>query len=251
MKANPTMVVMAGILLVLFVANIITLAQIRDATLSQAAYERARAPRTPSRDKAPSMGSEDPRIGRILEEIASLRRETSVSGGGREGSIASPSSPVPLSPLPLATVAVSADPEVERVLLAQADFRRFWKEIEDVFDAKDKLDPEKYRSTVLEATADYLLLTEPSRSQFLREAEIAAADMAATRREYYESRDQLPPRDPANPSLYETQKDALSARYKEGRQKAAERVTRLLDPQSRRHQEFSHKVDKWLREMTP
>ena len=250
MKPSTFLVSLAGVLFALsLVANIMTMAQLRQVTLALEGSGK-QGPSTRARRESPraTQGS-DPRLQRILEEIAILRQE--VRGqDGRFGAIAPSSSPASLSGPPPATAAIVIDPEVETVLVAQSRFRRFWNELNPVFDAKDKLDPEKFRKTVLDSTIEYLQLAEPTRTLFLQESEVAVAELSGARREYYDGRAQLPPKD-QNRALYDQQRKALSDRYKERRNAAVDRVTRLLDPSSHSHKEFTRRTEKWLREMRP
>ncbi len=145
------------------------------------------------------------------------------------------------------------DPKVREVLDAQDLFGAYWKDLDRVFKARDRLDDASYIKTILAATGDYLELNDAQRAQFADAAQTAVQALATARKEYEDGRKALPPKgdknDAAARAAYDEQRNALDARYD---QRFADVVTNLktpLEPGRARHAEFIAHMDKWLKNL--
>ncbi len=146
------------------------------------------------------------------------------------------------------------DPAVEAVLDAQERFGGFWKDLERVFKAKDRLEEARFFQAVVGATQDFLELAEPARTQFALATQAGISELMRARKDRDDARSLLPPKDKANLAAYaayQQQKDAVDARYDERVAAAVARVTALLDPSRPRHAEFSASAERWLRYQVP
>lgn len=170
--------------------------------------------------------------------------------------------PVASAPASVATRAPAApsrpvtyfDPSIEAVLDAQDKFGGFWKDLDRVFKAKDRLDETRYFNAVVGSTQEFLELGDPTRGHFAQATQNAVAEMARARKEREDAKKLLPPKDKANPAalaVYNQQKDAIDARYDERVKDAQAAVTGLLDQGRARHAEFSAHADRWLKNLVP
>lgn len=149
---------------------------------------------------------------------------------------------------------VKLDPKVAGVLEAQEKFGKFWKDLDKVIKAKDRLDGETYFQAVSQSTMDFLELSEAQRGGFVSATRASVESMVHARRERDQARALLPPKDKNNPAtyaLYQQQKDAVDARYKAQNQAAVELLKGQLDPRSPRHAEFVQRADGWVRDLVP
>jgi hypothetical protein len=149
---------------------------------------------------------------------------------------------------------VKLDPKVAGVLDAQEKFGKFWKDLDRVIKAKDRLEPETYFQAVSQATTEFLELSEAQRGGFVTATRAAIDSMAQARRERDQSRALLPPKDKNNSAtyaVYQQQKDAVDARYQAQNQAAVELLKGQLDPRNPRHSEFLQKADSWVRNLVP
>jgi hypothetical protein len=163
--------------------------------------------------------------------------------------------PVEVVPLAASKVgSIRTDPRVAGVIDAQEKFGIFWKDLDKVFKARDRLEPEPYFQTVTQGTMDFLEIPEYQRGAFVSSTRAAVDAMARARREHAEARKLLPPKvkgDPAASAAYDQQKNAIDARYDAQAKSAMDMLGGNLDPKKPRHAEFIARSDNWLRYLVP
>ncbi len=143
------------------------------------------------------------------------------------------------------------DPRVARLLEEEEEFRLFWHDLSRVFGIQEKLEPEEYNRVILTSTADFLRLQEPLRSQFFSQTRAALIERVQARKEYDDAKKTLPLKDKNNPVLYDTARKPLETNFQAKMKSSEARVESLLDLTQGRHQEFTGKLQKWLKELEP
>ena len=167
-----------------------------------------------------------------------------------------PADPTPTKVPPKTGTAPSFvnDPKVREVLDAQDTFGAYWKELDRVVKARDRLDEASYVKTILAATVDYLELNDLQRSQFAEASNTALQVMADARKDYEAGRKTLPPKgdknDPAARTAYDNAKNALDAVYDQRVADATANLKVPLDTNRARHAEFIAHMDKWLKNLS-
>lgn len=149
---------------------------------------------------------------------------------------------------------IKFDPSVEAVIDAQEKFGAFWRDLDRVFRAKDRLEESRYFQAVVGATQDFLELYEPVRAQFAVATQTGIAELVRARKDKDAARALLGPKDKTNPTAaaaYERQKDEIDAQYDQRVAAAVAGVTALLDRSRPRHSEFSASADRWLKNLVP
>lgn len=149
---------------------------------------------------------------------------------------------------------IPLDPSVEAVLDAQEKFGTFWKDLDRVFKAKDRLESAKFVQTVVVATMDFLELPEHQRPLFSQAVQDGMQMMARARQDRDAARKALPPKDKndaAGYAVYQQQKDAIDARYVAQSKAATESLAARLSPDKARHAEFISRSEPWLRNLLP
>ncbi len=161
--------------------------------------------------------------------------------------------PSPVKTPTSASPPLERDPKLMEILDAQDAFSAFWKQLDRVFKARDKLDEARYFQTVVASTADYLELQEPARSQFAVAAQAASRSAGDARRERDAAQKALPKKDKTDPAYaaYQQQRDAIDARYVEQVKAAVDAVRPSVDAARPRHMEFMSNAGRWLRNLAP
>jgi hypothetical protein len=149
---------------------------------------------------------------------------------------------------------VKADPTVAAVIEAQEEFGAYWKEMDQLFKAKSRLEEARFLQAALGATMDFLELSEAGRARFAQSTQSGILALQQARAEHEAARKTLPPKDKSNPALaaqHDQQKNAIDDRYKAQVKAAVDGLKAALDPARPRHVEFGSNAERWLRNVVP
>ena len=238
MKATPAFVTVCILLGCSAMLNVIVLLRPKDpapAPRGSAAVEPRPSPRAEA--SAPPITEEQPWVEPVRRPVAAVPAE----GGGK-------AVPLPKGP------SVRDDPAVAAVIDAQEKFNAFWKDLDQLFKAKQRLDEAKFFQATLATTMDFLEFQDAARPRFVEAARVGISGLQQARKDYDDARRALPQKDKANPAataLYDQQKNAIDDRYKAQSKAAVDGIKGLLDASRPRHAEFGSNADKWLRNLVP
>lgn len=240
MKATPAFVTVCILLACSVLLNVIVLLRPQDPT---PAPRGAPAPAAETRPvprgevAGPAVAEEYPWAEPVRRPAASVPAE----GGGK-------AAPAPKGP------SVRDDPAVAAVIDAQEKFNAFWKDLDQLFKAKSRLDDAKFLQAALSTTMDFLELQDAARPRFVEATRSGIAALQMARKDFDDARKALPPKDKTNPAataLYDQQKNAIDDQYKAQSKAAVDGLKSLLDAGRPRHAEFGSNAERWLRNLVP
>ncbi len=238
---KPLTLVLASMLGISLIVNALALSRL------------AKQPETKPGTKATSRGADAPeekqpeittpaptgdaRIDAVLRELTLVRREIAELKGSTGSKPVSPST---------APSSSTKDPSVAEILDEADKLNKFWGDLGKLAGARDQLDETKYTQAVLDQTADFLGLVEPTRSAFASAAKLAFTDYDRARKEMQEAQKLINWGKEADRKLAQEQYEALQARYRESVNAANERVKSQLDLTQPRQKQFASKLESWM-----
>lgn len=178
--------------------------------------------------------SNDAKMDRVLSELDRLRREVSAIRTTAGKTSANPTEAGP-------TLLGSTSPRLAELLGQGNRNQQFWKDLETLSEARDSMSEEEYRQFLLSASADFLELAEPARSQFVEAARAAATELERARREHTEALKALPKAE-MNPKGFEES----WAKLAEAEKRAKAQVKPFLSSDQPRHKHFRKNLDQWF-----
>lgn len=223
-----------------------------DRLSKQEPVKPAARPATPAGEArvadGPIPSDPDAKLDRIIQDVAKLRRdveEIKAAGGGRPD----PVERALAAGAPQASP-TGVDPSVAEIITEQEVFDAYWRNLRKIQGVRGQLDEASYLKAVLDATTEFLALSEPARSRFVEMAKVIAADAQRLAKQFEEERKAIQ-WNAQDPKGSREQWDALTAKYQAEVKAAGSRLSSTLDLSQPRQKQFSTNTDRWIRDLTP